>query len=247
MQAALDPGGLPVDLPSMRISRATIQAIRVSMVCAGTSILCFAQRPAVDDLTKLTLEDLMNIRVTSVSKKEQSLSRTGAAVYVISQEDIRRSGATTVPDVLRMEPGVEVARIDINRYAITVQGFNDRYANKVLVLVDGRSAYNPASAGVFWDTLDVPLEDIERIEVIRGPGGTVWGANAVNGVISIITRNSKDTQGGLISAGTGSNTKAEALAQVGGRIGTKGTYRAFGRFSAIDGSTTRSTSACQSI
>jgi iron complex outermembrane receptor protein len=127
---------------------------------------------------------------------------------VINQEDIRRSGATNIPDLLRMAPGVDVAQIDANTWAISIRGFNDRYANKVLVLIDGRTVYTPTTSGVYWDQLDVPLEDIDRIEVIRGPGGTVWGANAVNGVINIITKSAKDTQGGVVSAGAGSQGTA---------------------------------------
>jgi iron complex outermembrane recepter protein len=190
----------------------------------------WAQRAKDYDLSQASLEDLMNIQVTSVSKKEQKLSRTGAAVFVITQEDIRRSGATNIPDLLRLAPGVDVARVDANRWAISIRGFSDQHANKVLVLIDGRSVYSPSFSGVFWDMEDVPLEDIERIEVIRGPGGTVWGANAVNGVINIITKNSKATQGGLISAGTGSEDHADSLVQYGGQIGKTGTYRVFGRY-----------------
>ena len=140
------------------------------------------------DLTQATLEELMNIQVTSVSKKEQTLDKTGAAVFVITQEDIHDSGATNIPDVLRMAPGVDVAQIDANHWAISIRGFNATYANKVLVLIDGRSVYSDSFSGIFWDQQNVPLEDIDHIEVIRGPGGTVWGANAVNGVINIITK-----------------------------------------------------------
>ena len=122
---------------------------------------------------------------------------------MITQEDIRRSGMMNIPDLLRMAPGVDVARLDSNTWAISIRGFNDRYSNKVLVLIDGRSVYSEMFSGVFWDQQNVPLEDIDRIEVIRGPGGTVWGANAVNGVINIITKSSKDTQGGLVTAADG--------------------------------------------
>ncbi len=182
------------------------------------------------DLSQASLEDLMNIRVTSVSRKEQKLSKTGAAIFVITAEDIRRSGANNIPDLLRLAPGVDVARVDANRWAISIRGFNDQHANKVLVLIDGRSVYSPSFSGVFWDMVDVPLEDIERIEVIRGPGGTVWGANAVNGVINIITKSSAATQGGLIAAGAGSEDHADTLGQYGGTIGQDGDYRVFGRF-----------------
>ena len=183
----------------------------------------------------------MNIQVTSVSKKEESLSKVGAAVFVITQEDIRRSGATNIPDLLRMAPGVDVAQIDANTYAISIRGFNDRLADKVLVLIDGRTVYTPTTSGVYWDQLDVPLEDIERIEVIRGPGGTVWGANAVNGVINILTKKAGDTQGALVRAGGGSQGAANGLVQYGGKIGQAGDYRVFedyvnqGNLKASDG------------
>jgi iron complex outermembrane receptor protein len=189
------------------------------------------------DLTQVSLEDLMNVQVTSVSKKEQKLGSAGAAVFVITQEDIRRSGASNIPDLLRMVPGVNVAQMSASTWAISIRGFNDVFADKVLVLIDGRSVYNPITSGVSWDQQDLPLEDIERIEVIRGPGGTVWGANAVNGVINIITRNSKNTQGGMITAGGGSETTAQGLAQYGGAIGATGTYRVFGKYSDIDSTT----------
>jgi iron complex outermembrane receptor protein len=197
----------------------------------------WAQNAVSRDLTVVSLEDLMDIQVTSVSKKERSLSRTGAAVFVITRSDIRHSGMRNIPDLLRMAPGVEVARIDANTWAISIRGFNERYSTSVLVLVDGRSVYNPAFSGAYWDQQDVPLEDIERIEVIRGPGGTVWGANAVNGVINIITRSSQDTQGGLITAGTGSEESASGLVQYGGMAGKSGHYRVFGRYFKIESST----------
>jgi len=190
-----------------------------------------AQNPPAADLTNISLEDLMKIQVTSVSKKEQPLSQTGAAVYVISQEDIRRSGATSIPDLLRQAPGVDVAQIDANTYAVSIRGFNDRLADQVLVMIDGRSVYTPTTSGVYWDQQDVPLEDIDRIEVIRGPGGTVWGANAVNGVINIITKNAGATKGGLVRAGGGSQDSAQGLVQYGGEIGQGGAYRVFENYS----------------
>jgi iron complex outermembrane recepter protein len=195
-----------------------------------------AQPPPPRDLTQFSLEDLMNVEVTSVSKKEQKLSKTGAAIFVITQEDIRRSGATNIPDLLRMVPGVEVAQIDSNQWNISIRGFAAA-ANKVLVLIDGRSVYVTTFSGVFWDVIDVPAKDIERIEIIRGPGGTVWGANAVNGVINIITRHSRDTKGGLVTAGAGSKETAAGLAQYGGDIGSQGTYRVFGKYANVDNST----------
>jgi iron complex outermembrane receptor protein len=203
--------------------------------CVFAPCAAFAQVPKAPDLTQLSLEDLMNVQVVSVSRKEQKLAKTGAAVFVITQDDIHRSGAANIPDVLRMAPGVNVARIDANAWAISIRGFNSRYSDKILVLIDGRSIYSPAFSGVYWDQIDVPLEDIERIEVIRGPGGTVWGANAVNGVINIITMSSKSTQGALVVAEAGSQ-ESGSLVQYGGTAGAAGTYRAFGRYSNTDSS-----------
>ncbi len=205
-------------------------ALRLALVM-WLPIACFGQNQLPSDLTEASLEELLNVQVTSVSKKDQALFKTGAAIFVITQDDIRHSGAFNIPDLLRMVPGVDVARIDANTWAISIRGFNTRYSDKVLVLLDGRSLYTPSFSGVYWDHLDVPLENIERIEVIRGPGGTVWGANAMNGVINIITKSSKATQGGLLTAGTGTEESADGVIQYGGRIGRAATYRAFGDYS----------------
>lgn len=162
------------------------------------------------DFTEFSIEDLMNIEVSSVSKKEQSLSDIPVAVYIITKEDIRRSGHHSIPEILRMVPGMQVARIDSNKWAITSRGFNTRFANKLLVMVDGRSVYTPLFAGVYWDIQDVIIDDIERIEVIRGPGASIWGANAVNGVINIITVKPSDDQGGVVSVVAGNEEKVNA-------------------------------------
>jgi iron complex outermembrane recepter protein len=184
------------------------------------------ERPT--DLTKVNIEDLMNIEVTSVSKKEQKLSRTAAAVFVITQEDIRRSGATNIPDLLRMVPGLQVAQINGSTWAITARGFNGQYSNKLLVLVDGRTVYSPIFSGTFWDSQTLLLGNIDRIEVIRGPGATVWGANAVNGVINITTKKAADTQGGLVTTGGGTSEQGFATARYGGTIGNETSYRVAG-------------------
>lgn len=176
-------------------------------------------------LKQLSLEELTSLTVVSVSKTEQKLSNTPAAVFVITSEDIRRSGATTIPDALRMVPGLHVGTIDGCKWAITSRGFNGRFANKLLVLLDGRSVYSPLYSGVLWQQLDTILEDIERIEIIRGPGATVWGANAVNGVINIITKKATDTQGGLVSVGAGSNPQHLSQARYGGMAGDNLAYR----------------------
>ena len=172
----------------------------------------------------------MNIEVTSVSKKGEKLSQIASAVFVISAEDIRRSGATNIPDLLRMVPGVDVAQINADTWAITVRGLNDRFANELLVLVDGRSVYTPTTGGVFWDVVGMPLEDIERIEVIRGPGASVWGANAINGVINIITKKASDTQGALVVAGGGTLDQGFGTLQYGGSAGHGIAFRAFAKY-----------------
>lgn len=194
---------------------------------------------AADDLVQssgsnewqnLTLEQLVNVQVTSVSKKQTDLFTSPAAIYVITQEDIRRSGLTSIPELLRMVPGLDVARIDATHWAISARGFNAQYSNKLLVLVDGRSVYTPEFGGVYWGVEDMPLEDIDRIEVIRGPGATLWGANAVNGVINIITKSAKDTQGGLLSATYGTEDQPSTTVRYGGKIGTNLFYRAYVKY-----------------
>ncbi len=182
------------------------------------------------DLTEMSLDELMNIEITSVSKKPEKLSKSSAAVFVITQEDIRRSGATSIPEVLRMVPGVQVARIDANKWAISTRGFSGRFANKLLVLIDGRSVYTPLFSGVFWDSQDTLLEDIERIEVIRGPGASLWGANAVNGVINIITKHTKDTQGGLISTGAGTEEQGFGNLRYGWKLGRNAYSRIYVKY-----------------
>jgi iron complex outermembrane receptor protein len=179
------------------------------------------------DLTQVSIEDLMNLEVTSVSKKEQKLSQVAAAIFVITPEDIRQSGATNIPDLLRMVPGMDVAQINSNTWAISARGFNFQFASKLLVLIDGRAVYSPLFGGVNWDTQDVPLEDIERIEVIRGPGGAVWGANAVNGVINIITKKAEETPGVLVTGGGGTQAQGFGTTQYGGKITGRTNYRVF--------------------
>jgi iron complex outermembrane receptor protein len=185
---------------------------------------------ALPDLKELTLEQLMRIEITTASKKEESRFDTPAAVYVITGEDIRRSGLRSIPEALRMAPGVDVAQIDANRWAISIRGFNSPFANKLLVLIDGRSVYSPSFGGVFWDVQDVLLEDIDRIEVIRGPGGTLWGANAVNGVINIITKKTAATLGGYVEAGGGTEERGFVGARYGNKLGDHATYRAYVKY-----------------
>ncbi len=186
-----------------------------------------ASQSSPNDLTQVSIENLMNMEVTSVSKKEQKLSQVAAAIFVITQEDIRHSGATNIPELLRVVPGMTVAQINSNTWAISARGFNLQFASKLLVLIDGRAVYTPLFGGVNWDTQEVPLEDIERIEVIRGPGGAVWGANAVNGVINIISKKAGDTQGILATGGGGAQALEFGTLRYGGEIAGSTKYRVF--------------------
>ena len=167
--------------------------------------------------------------MTTVGKKEMSALKSAAAVYVITAEDIRRSGLTSLPELLRLAPGLSVGRIDASVWAISARGFNSRFANKMLVLIDGRTVYEPLFSGVLWEQQDVVLEDIERIEIVRGPGASLWGANAVNGIINIITRNARDTAGKLATAGTGGDENGYGLFRYGSAIGD-GAFRVFAKY-----------------
>jgi iron complex outermembrane receptor protein len=181
-----------------------------------------------DNLKKLSLEQLGNVEVTSVSKDPQQVQKTPAAIFVITQEDIRRSGATSIPEALRLAPGVEVAQIDGNRWSVAIRGFGGQFSKSLLVLVDGRSVYTPLFEGVYWDLPYVMLEDVERIEVVRGPGGTIWGSNAVNGVINIITRNANSTKGALATLGAGSVNQGTGGVRYGSSTGKDFKYRIYG-------------------
>lgn len=186
------------------------------------------------DLTELSIEELMSIEVTSVSKRAEAISRAAAAVYVLSQEDLRRSGVTSLPEALRLVPGVQVARATSSIWAISARGFNGRFANKLLVLIDGRSVYTPLFSGVFWDVQGTLIEDIDRIEVIRGPGAALWGANAVNGVINVITKQAAETRGTLVRGALGSEIDALAAVRHGGG-GGRTAWRVFAEGSDRDG------------
>lgn len=189
---------------------------------------------AANDITQLSIEELMQREVTSVSRTTQNLSDAPAAVFVINAEDIRRSGATIVPEVLRMVPGLHVARLNSNQWAITARGFNGQYANKLLVLIDGRSVYTPIFSGVYWEAMDMPLDDIERIEVIRGPGASLWGANAVNGIINIITKSAADTLGGLVDLTIGDEDQAIVNFRYGGQWHDQLFFRGYGKYAKRD-------------
>lgn len=179
-----------------------------------------------NELADLSLEELSNIEITSVSRHAEKLSQAAASIYVITAEDIRRSGANSLPEALRLAPNLEVARVNTGQYAISARGFNNAIGNKLLVLIDGRTVYTPLYSGVNWDSQFVMLEDVERIEVISGPGSTLWGANAVNGVINVITRTARDTQGSLVAIG-GGNQQKDAAARYGGKLGGDGSYRIY--------------------
>src|SRR5213592_4083173 len=185
-------------------------------------------------LKKLSLDELQAIEVTSVSKRPEKLSETASAIQVITADDIRRSGASSLPEALRLASNLQVAQVDSRQWAISARGFNSTSANKLLVLIDGRAVYTPLYAGVFWDAQDVPLSDIDRIEVISGPGATLWGANAVNGVINVITKDAGDTQGGLLSGGGGTELRGFGTARYGGRLGSAAHYRLYGKGFARD-------------
>ncbi len=181
------------------------------------------------DLTDLSLKELMNLEVVTANRTPQSLAQTAAAVFVISNEDIKQSGVTTIADALRMAPGVQVAKSSSHTWAVSIRGFNDRFSNKLLVLMDGRTIYNPLHSGVTWEVQDMMLEDIDRIEVVRGPGAAMWGANAVNGVINIITKESINTQGILLTAAGGTYERFQGQARFGGKASEATTYRLYGK------------------
>jgi iron complex outermembrane receptor protein len=189
--------------------------VAAGLAGTGFAAPAHAIEVAVLDIKQLTIEELMEIDVYSASRRLEPVQGVPAAIFVLTGEDIRRARVTSVPEALRLVPGVNVGRVDANKWAVSVRGFNTREANKLLVLVDGRSIYDAFFSGVFWESQDLMLEDIDRIEVIRGPGGTLWGANAVNGVINIITRHARDTQGGLLAAAAGTEERYTAAARYG--------------------------------
>ena len=208
-------------------------ADRLRTRCCAAALLAFspvhAANMAATDLANLSLEELVTIEITSVSKRPERLIDAPASIFVITSDDIRSSGAQSIPEALRLAPNLQVARSSASGYAISARGFNNNAGNKLLVLIDGRSVYTPLFSGVFWDVQDVMLEDVERIEVISGPGGTMWGTNAVNGVINVITRSARHTQDGLAVAGIG-NRRNDGAIRYGGKLGTDGHYRIYGKY-----------------
>ena len=204
-----------------------MRAVACGSVLLGLALLVAQGQNGQTDLTTLQIEDLMNVDVTSASKKEQKLSQVPAAIFVITKEDVHRSGADNLPDLLRMVPGMDVAQITPSVWAISTRGFNGQYSNKLLVLIDGRTVYTPIFSGVYWDAQDVPLDSIERIEIICGPGAAIWGANAVNGVINIITKSAREMQRGAATATGGTLEHGSGMVGYGGLIGGRGAYRVF--------------------
>lgn len=204
------------------------KSLRHQHVLAALLLATSGSVAAQNDATELSLEDLLKTEVVTVARKSQTLQNSAAAVFIINRDDIERSGATSIPEALRLAPGVQVARISNNRWAVSVRGFNGRFSNKLLVLMDGRSIYSQLFSGVIWEAEDTLLEDIDRIEVIRGPGAAMWGANAMNGVINIITRKSRDTQGVLVAAGAGAKEGELAAARFGGAT-ENGHFRVWGK------------------
>ena len=192
------------------------------------------QRDSLEALKQLTLDQLLNIEVMSVSRRPERLGQTASAIQVITQEDIRESGASSLPEALRLATNLQVAQVDARQWAISARGFNSTTANKLLVLIDGRTVYTPLFSGVFWDAQDVVLSDIERIEVISGPGATLWGANAVNGVINVITKDAKDSRGLMLVGGGGTKLRGLGSARYGGTLGSRAAYRIYGKGLARD-------------
>jgi iron complex outermembrane recepter protein len=200
------------------------------LMLAIFSPIAAADEDSTGELKQLSLEELMDIQVTSVARHPESILQAPASVQVITRDQIRQSGATSIAEALRLADNLQVAQKNSHDWGISARGFNAALANKLLVMIDGRTVYTPLFSGVFWNVQDYPLEDIERIEVISGPGGTLWGANAVNGVINIITRSAADTQGAYAEAGGGNQLKSLAAARYGGSFGSQASFRVYGKY-----------------
>ena len=190
----------------------------------------------LEELKRLTIEELAETDITGSGRRPEQLEEVAGAVSVITSDDLRRYGVMTLPQALRLADTLHVAQVAGPGYAISARGFNITTANKLLVMIDGRTIYSPVFAGVFWEAQDILVPDIERIEVVRGPGGTLWGANAVNGVIHIITKNAADTRGTFVNAAIGTETSGPIAVRHGGRFGAAGSYRVYGKVRSDDGS-----------
>lgn len=215
--------------------RGTSCAVAVALLL---QVLCFAAGfpqegepifPSTSELKELSLDDLLQLEVTSVSKQSEPLDEAASAIQVITGEDIRRSGAVNLVDALRLAPNLNVQQINSYARAVSARGFNALFANKLLVLIDGRFIYTPLYAGVLWDAQNVLLEDLDRVEVISGPGGTLWGANAVNGVINVVTKSARETQGLYVSGAAGSFLEDFRAVRYGGKTGEDVFYRVYGQ------------------
>jgi iron complex outermembrane recepter protein len=215
-----------------RIAGATLALLAVGWAAGavGETAVPEGDSRAIGALKQLDVEDLMNVEVTSVARHPEKLLQAASAIQVITQEDIRRSGATSIPEALRLADNLQVAQKNSHDWGISARGFNTDLANKLLVMIDGRTVYTPLYSGVFWDVQDYLLEDIDRIEVISGPGGALWGANAVNGVINIITKSAKDTQGVYAEAGGGSQPQDFTGVRYGGLVGADTAFRVYSKY-----------------
>ncbi len=214
-----------------RFGLSTISLRMVSiLILASISGHSFAD----GDLMGMSIEELMQVDVKLVTRKPEKLQDAPAAVYVLSNDDIRRSGATSIPEALRLVPGVQVARIDANKWAISIRGMNGRFSRHLLVQIDGRTVYTPLFSGVMWEAQNVMLEDVDHIEVVRGPGGTMWGANAVNGIINIVTKSAKDTLGSLLSLSAGTEYRYGASARQGVALGDSAWLRVYAKAESFD-------------
>lgn len=220
--------------------RQLVLACAVAAFTTTSSAEDFALMESPTKLKKLSLEELLEVEITSVSKREERISEAPASIHVITEEDIRRSGAQSIPEALRLAPNLQVAQSDARQWAISSRGFNGDFANKLLVLMDGRALYTPLFSGVFWDAQDYLLPDLERIEVISGPGATLWGANAVNGVINIISKSARDTQGFLAEAGAGTEHRGFGGLRYGGKLAENVYYRVYGKYHDRDDTVLRS-------
>ncbi len=221
----------------------TLAAFQLCLLLStlGTGLSLRAETPpdptVAASLTELSLDELTRVQfVTSVSKKREKLSDAAAAIDVVTADDVEEMGATSIAEALRKAPGMFVGHVDSHTWAISSRGFNDAFGNKLLVLLDGRSVYTPLFSGVYWDVQDTVLEDLDRIEVVRGPGATMWGANAVNGVINITTRNARETQGTLITTGGGNEETAFATVRYGGQLSSNAFYRVYVKYNDRDSS-----------
>jgi iron complex outermembrane receptor protein len=203
-------------------------AVMLAALCSPVMAQTDTPASGIGALKKVPFEELFNIEITTVSRRPERLVDAASAIQVITAEEIRRSGATSLPEALRLAPNLQVAQVSSSQWAISARGFNATTANKLLVLIDGRTVYTPLFSGVFWDVQNVMLEDIDRIEVISGPGATLWGANAVNGVINVITKSARDTQGAMLSGGGGSFLRGFGNARYGDKIGQDVYFRLYG-------------------